>query len=167
MSTRCRYWSLAHLRKIGFNRNELVRVYKSTLLPIVDYCCPAYHPMMNDIQDQQLEKVQIGALRRIFGYKSTAMTLRQEAGLQTLRERRIGLTDKFARKCLNSERFKRWFPLSEGRRSGRQSEKYVEQFAKCDRLKNSPLFYMRRRLNGKQGKTYGERNRKYRENFAI
>ena len=74
----------------------------------------------------------------------------------TLRERRIQLTDKFANKCLGSSRFSHWFPQVNGRRSGRCHERYEEKFAKCDRLKNSLLFYMRHRLNGKQGKIYGE-----------
>ena len=163
---RLRYWMLYHLRKLGFNEAELVRVYRTMILPVADYCCPAYHLMLTDLQDQHLERAQIGALRSIFGYTRTATQLRQDAELETLRERRIRLTDNFARKCLQSERFKTWFPRNENSR-GRNAEEFKEFFAKTDRLKNSPLFYMRRRLNGKEGKTYGERNRKYRENFAL
>ena len=136
------------------------------ILPLADYCCPAYHTMMNDIQDQEMERTQIGAMRAIFGCGRSARDLRQEAGIETLRERRIRLTDIFAAKCVESDRFKSWFPLNEGR-GGRQREKYKEFFAKTDRLKNSPLYYMRRRMNGKEGKIYGERNKQYRENFAI
>ena len=164
---RQRYWSLYHLRRVGFTPAELVIVYKTMILALADYCCPAYHSLLTDQQDQELERAQIGALRSIYGYAMTATQLRQEAGVQTLRERRIRLTDNFANKCLKSDRFKKWFPENDMRRSGRQSEKYKEYFAKNDRLKNSPLFYMRRRLNGKPGKTYGERNKKYRENFAL
>ena len=43
------------------------------------------------------------------------------------------------------------------------TDKYQETFARCDRLRNLPLHYMRRRLNGKAGKEYGERNRCYRD----
>ena len=164
---RQKYWVLGHLKRVGFSDLELVKVYRSVLLPVVDYCCPAYHSMLTDLQDQLLERTQIGALRAIFGYKNTATELRQMAGVTTLRERRVDLTDKFAQKCLTSERFRHWFPASEGRRSGRNTERYREFFAKSDRLKNSPLYYMRRRLNGKQGREYGERNRKYRENFNL
>ena len=164
---RQRYWVLRHLGSVGFSKEELVRVYCSSLLPLADYCCPAYHSMLTDVQDQLLERAQVGALRAIFGYQMSAVPLRQEAGVTTLRERRIRLTDKFAEKCLTSDRFKHWFPLSEQGRNTRGGEKYKEFFAKNERLKNSPLFYMRRRLNGKPGKIYGERNRKYRENFAL
>ena len=164
---RRKYWSLYHLRRVGFNEVELVRVYRTVLLPVPDYCCPAYHPMLTDLQDQLLERAQIGALRAVFGYGLSANDLRKEAGIETLRERRIRLTDNFANKCLTSPRFGEWFPETEGRRSARRGDKFKEFPAKNDRLKNSPLFYMRRRLNGKSGKEYGERNRIYRENFNL
>ena len=48
----------------------------------------------------------------------------------------------------------------------RSSSKVVpdqEEFARCNRIRDSPIFYMRRRLNGKDGKKYGERNREYRD----
>ena len=164
---RRKYYSLRHLARYGMNHTELVEVYKSTILPIADYCAPAYHSMVNDIQDQKLESAQTGALRAIFGYGKSARKLREEAGIQTLRARPIEQTDKFARKASPDPRFCHWFPRSTARRSGRNSEEYVEKFTKCDRLMNSPLYYMRRRLNGKEGKVYGQRNKQYRENFAL
>ena len=78
------------------------------------------------------------------------------------RQRRVELTDKFVQKCFASDKFKSWFPNRVGR-AGRNSEKYLEEYAKCDQLRNLPIFYMRRRLNGKDGKIYGERIREYRE----
>ena len=89
--------------------------------------------------------------------------MRDLAGVTTLRERRIQACDKFAKKCLGSGRFSKWFPVRTGRASARRGEVFTEEFARCDRLKNSPLFYMRRRLNGKDGKKYGERNKIYRD----
>ena len=160
---RQRFWVLYHLRKVGFNEEELTRVYKSNLLPIADYCSAAYHSLLTDLQDQELERAQVGALRHIYGYGLSARKLREKAGVQTLRQRRIELTDKFANKCLASENFSCWFPKKKNRSSARHIDIYEEEFAKCDRFKNSPLFYMRRRLNGKEGKIYGERNREYRE----
>ena len=162
---RQKYWSLRHLKSVGFSCEELVEVYKSVILPIADYCAPAYHSLMTDIHDQQLEQAQVGALRAIFGYGPSARQLRQTAGIETLRARRIALTDKFAAKCVENPRFCHWFPLRTGRVSERTKEKYQEYKAKTDRLNNSPIFYMRRRLNGKEGKVYGERNKIYRENF--
>ena len=164
---RQRSWFLRNLARIGFNEGELVRVYRSVILPIPDYCAPAYHSMLNDQQDQWLEQAQTEALRCIYGYGRSARSLRDSANLETLRARRIRLTDNFARKAAGDPRFCHWFPLRVAARNTRSQEKYEEKYAKCDRLKNSPLFYMRRRLNGKEGKTYGERNRIYRENFNV
>ena len=164
---RQRTWALRHLAKTGFSEGELVQVYNSLLLPIADYCAPAYHSLTTDVHDQMLERAQVGALRAIFGYGRSARQLRQEAGISTLRERRIEATDKFARKCLTSPRFCKWFPKKTTRTSARSTEEYEEQFAKCERLRNSPLYYMRRRLNGKEGKAYGERKKQYRENFGL
>ena len=89
--------------------------------------------------------------------------MRNMAGVTTLRQRRIELCDKFAQKTANNPRFHHWFPKNKPARKSRHSLPYREEFARCDRLKNSPLFYMRRRLNGKDGKTYGKRYCHYRD----
>ena len=80
-------------------------------------------------------------------------------GMETLRARRVGLSDKFANKCLGSTHFSKWFPLKAGVRASSRHlgnlELYKETFARCDRKRNRPIFFMRRRLNGKIGKQYG------------
>ena len=91
----------------------------------------------------------------------SARRMREEAGLITLRERRVQLCDRFARKLASSDAFEHLFPKKvarSSRRSGKTEEIYLEKKARCNRLMNSPLFYFRRRLNGKIGKNYGSRN---------
>ena len=123
-----------------------------------------YHAMITDQQDEAIEWLQTHALRCIFGPWISGRRMRQMADLPTLRVRCIGHCDHFAAKCASSERFEHWFPRKEeGGRVTRRREEYVEEYARCDRLFNSPVFYMRRRLNGKPGRHYGERNREYRE----
>ena len=92
--------------------------------------------------------------------------MRVKAKVKTLRQRRIDIVDKFARKCLSVPRFASWFPYREAstlRRGNRRTEPFLEEKARCNRLRDSPIYYMRRRLNGKEGKTYGQRNRDYRD----
>ena len=93
--------------------------------------------------------------------------MREMAGIPTLRQRRLDLSDKFAAKALKNPRFQHWFPVRRINRPTRSSAsatiQYEEKFARCDRLKNSPLFFMRRRLIGKPGKIYGQRNKFWRE----
>ena len=100
----------------------------------------------------------------IFGTDLSAGKMRQKAGIETLRKRRINLCDKFAEKALNNPRCRHWFPLRPVARTTRNTgEKYLEKYARCNRLRDSPVFFFRRRLNGKEGKVYGERNRFWRE----
>lgn len=122
---------------------------------------------MTDEMDEELDRLQNWALRIIFGPKNVGgRRLRALAGVTTLRQRRIEHCDKFATKCAKSTRFEHWFPKKQARRStrhGDRQELYLETFARCERLRESPLFFFRRRLNGKEGKKYGERYREYRE----
>ena len=160
---RRRFWCLRHLKRLGFTQQELVRVYKCNILPIADYTDAVYHALLTDEMDETLENLQNSALKCIFDHRLSARVLRQKSGLTTLRKRRIEHVDRFAQKSAANPDFAHWFPLRSGRTSARSGEKYLEEYARCDRLKNSPLFFMRRRLNGKEGKVYGERNRVYRE----
>ena len=161
---RQKYWMLRHLKKFGMSSSDLVSIYSSMILPVMDYCDFVYHSMLTDEMDEQLEAAQAGALRTILGSGLSARKMRSETGLKTMRDRRVEHADKFARKAANSDRFCHWFPKRQGRRSGRLAgDEYEERFARLDRLKNSPLFFMRRRMNGKAGKSYGERNRIYRQ----
>ena len=74
---------------------------------------------------------------------------------------------KFATKSANDPAFAHWFPKNNARRSARRKEEcYLEETARCDRLKNSPLYYFRRILNGRVGKTYGSRNKEFREDIV-
>ena len=111
----------------------------------------------------RLERLQSGALRCIYGYEVPYSRMRVMAEVKTLRQRRIEACDKFAAKCLGSVRFLEWFPRKGDRTSGRSGEAFREDYARCNRLRDTPLYFMRRRLNGKPGKTYGERNKEYRD----
>ena len=81
------------------------------------------------------------------------------ANITTLRLRRIDHCDKFAAKAAANPRFVDWFPLRNSGRATRGGDKFLETYARCDWLRNSPIHYMRRRLNRKEGKRYGLRNR--------
>ena len=158
---RSRYWTLRNLKRNGFNQAELVQVYKSMIRSVADYGAVVYHSSLTGEQNELLERCQNHALKSIFGYGMSARRMREEAGLITLRERRVQLCDRFARKLASSDAFEHLFPKKvarSSRRSGKTEEIYLEKKARCNRLMNSPLFYFRRRLNGKIGKNYGSRN---------
>ena len=139
---RSRYWTLRNLKASGFSSDELVTVYKTIIRPVADYCCPVYHSSLTEEQDYELEKLQKGALKCIYGPGISARQMRDLSGLPSLRQRRIDITDKFARKLAANPLFAKWFPLKNTRssaRHGKQSELYLETKARCDCLKNSPV----------------------------
>ena len=162
---RSRLWTLRNLKNSGFTEDELVRVYKTMIRPVADYAAVVYHSSLTDEQDELLDNLQNAALKMIYGPGLSARKMRSKSGLSTLRARREVLCDKFIDKCVGIPLFSDWFPLKSGRSSTRISkqEKYHETTPRCERLRNSPLHYFRRRLNGKPGKICGKRNEIYRE----
>ena len=85
------------------------------------------------------------------GYERSYRSLLEKTGLQTLQARRDARSVKFVAKCLQNQRFKDWFPLNDPERRTRNTLQYRELHARTKRLYNSPLFHMRRRLNGRSG----------------
>ena len=88
----------------------------------------------------------------IYGPYVSYATMRQWADVTTLRERRVQMCDKFAKKCMGHKTFFAWFPLIPSNKTQRNSEMCLEEYARCDRLRNSPIFFMWRWLIGKPGK---------------
>ena len=117
---RSRLWIIRHLKEACFTQEELVKVYKSIIRPVHDYLCVVYHAMMTDEQDEQVERIQSQALKAIYGWKLPYAELRARAGVSTLRQRRVELTDKFAASSMKNPRFSHWFPLVEGVRRSRR-----------------------------------------------
>ena len=143
-----RKWILTHLGHCGFTKSDLLKVYKSVILPIHDYCSCVYNSSLTLSQASALERLQAQALKTIYGYEHSYRSLLELTGLRTLQQRRDDRSDKFAGKCLASPRFKNWFPLAPITRPTRRPLKYSEFHARTKRLYNSPLFHMRRKLNG-------------------
>ena len=71
------------------------------------------------------------------------------SGLERLEKRREVAFVKFARKT-SEGRFRNWFPKRTNARPLRDQKTYIEQYARCDGLYNSPIYAMRRKLNGKE-----------------
>ena len=144
-----RIWTLRHLGHRGFNEPDLVRVYKSVILPVHDYCSCVYNSSLTQTQSNVLERLQAQSLKAIGGYQHSYSSLLESTGLVTLQSRRDDRDLKFAKKCVQSSRYKPWFPLNPIQRVTRQPLPYQEFVCRTNRLYNSPIFNMRRRLNGK------------------
>ena len=142
-----RIWTLRHLGHRGMEKADLLRVYKAILLPIHDYCSCVFNSSLTQSQASALERLQAQALKAIYGYEHLYRSLLQQTGLQTLKDRRDARSDKFAAKCLANPKYRSWFEPNPVQRLTRNPLKYKECHARTQRLYNSPLFYMRCRLN--------------------
>ena len=146
---RSRTWALRILRKADFTHQELVAVYKSTIRPVIEYSSVIYHPMLTAEQAAHIEKQQTRALKNIFGNEYSQKRLLELANLPTLEQRREEACVRFARKMSQNPRFEHHFRKKRSRARALVDEEFVEQQARTNRRKNSPLYYYRRILNDK------------------
>jgi hypothetical protein len=144
--TRRKLWILRHLRAFGFSETELVEVYTSIIRAGIEFSSVVYHSMLTGEQVKTLERLQYQSLKCIFGLQLSYRAVLEAANLQPLSERRELACEKFAKKCVNGK-YSHWFPLKQRRPGLREQKIYLEQYARCDRLRNTPVFYMRRLLN--------------------
>ena len=146
---RRRVWILRHLKKSGVPTKDLIKLYQSLVLPVLDYTSIVYHSMLSNTQDQKLESLQKLALRIV--YSTTTLSydeLLTKSGLTTLRERRICFIDNFLLKAINHPIYSKWFTLKVFTHHDlRKDNIYEEKYARTKCLYQSPLFYYRRRLN--------------------
>ena len=119
-----RVWALRHLKKNGFNQQELVKVYKTMVHPIVDYCLSVYHDLIAEYDGHELERIQMQAFKCIFGWKISYAKLLDISGVELL-----------------SSRLYR-----DGVQVRRTEEKFKIYRASTGRCLNSPLNLMRREL---------------------
>ena len=144
---RKRVWALRHLRKAGFKQNKLVKVYMAMLRPVVEYCCQVYLTLIMEEESALLDRFESHCLKNIYGRRLSYNKMLEKDGLEKLSVRRQML---FAEKAAASDRFREWLPAYGSRtQQYRSAQIYKEYHARTDRLYFSPLFVMRRRLNGR------------------
>ena len=147
---RKRVWSLRHLRKSGFKQPELVKVYCAMIRPVAEYCSVVYHTLITAEESDRLDRFKAQCLKNIYGRKMSYRAMLKKAEITRLSERRQETFDKFAERAAHSDKFRKWFPVYHSRAgNNRKKLLYKEYHARTDRLYFSPLYVMRRRLNGR------------------
>ena len=141
-------WALRHLRRNGFGQEQLVLVYKSMTRPLAEYCSSVFFSMITASDSLELERLQMQALKGIFGWRFSSRELLQKSGLDRLDCRRENAFLELAKKLSESPVFSRWFPRRTERRQGlRHLDIYKTYPATTERYMKSPLNRMRRKLN--------------------
>ena len=143
-------WTLRHIKRAGLKENDLLTAFNTLMRPTLEFAVPTYHPMLDIGMCDRIESVQKRAAKLIFGWNSNYDTLVQSGKIVPLKTRREELTLKFAKKAAESERFAAWFTEKSYENVNireKNRKRYEERFARTERLKKSPLFYMTRMLN--------------------
>ena len=117
--------------------------------PVAEYCSVVFHPLITASDSHELERIQIQALKGIFGFQISYANLLIKSGLDRLDHRREARFVKFAEKASEDKRFASWFPLRlyRGSMATRKNEKYKVYKSTTERYLNSPLNAMRKKLN--------------------
>ena len=143
-------WCLVRLRDAGATPEQLITMYKLRIRSILDYCAPAYHPLLNGLQSDHLEKIQRRALQIIRGREAKSYRLnRLHFDLSLLSERREELTKNFAIKTLRSHRHTFWYTRSDPAPCHTRvvPPRFKIRDTTTQRAEKSPITYMSHILN--------------------
>ena len=116
-----RLFMLRSLKRFGFNKSELVTVYKGYIRPLLEYSDVIWHSSLTSNQTHQLERVQKRALRIILGtdYISYANAL-DVCDVDRLSAQREQHSLKFAQSLPKCSRTSKLLPPCRGEIHGRQ-----------------------------------------------
>ena len=141
------------LRKVwsfGSNMEEMVNLWKTYCLSILDQSCAVWSNGLTDENEQDLERTQKTFCKLVLGEKYTSYF---EAlfflNLETLKTRRKRLTLRFTKQSLADGKLRDLFPIrrKEHTMGTRRNEKYKVFKANTNRYRNSPIISMQRLLN--------------------
>ena len=146
---RARFWRLIHLRRAGIKDLQLYRIYSVLVRPVLEANCVIFHPMLTATQSNSIERLQKQVFRLCFGTRRSYGELLHSLNLDTLAARRDKAIKKFVTKALANPRFSgRWFVRREEVGTEiRRRRPYVENRARTERYKKSPLVYMQKIAN--------------------
>ena len=93
-----------HLKKNGFQQNDLVLVYKSMIRPIAEYCSSVFYSMITASDSLEIERIKMQALKTIFGWRKSYSELLARSRLERLDDRREAACVSFAKKASENPR---------------------------------------------------------------
>ena len=127
---------------------EMINIYCLYIRSVAEQTSLVWSSSITSGEENDLERIQKVALRIILKSEyvdyNTALSL---TNLQTLKARRLILSQRFAIKCTQNNKTKDIFPLNPKTVYTRNPEKYVVTKARTSRLANSAIPTMQRQLN--------------------
>ena len=78
--------------------------------PIAEYCSSVFFSMLTVSDSLEIERIQMQALKTIFGWRVSYKDLLIKSGLERLDVRREAAFLEFAKKASENPHFSSWFP---------------------------------------------------------
>ena len=100
--------------------------------PVAEYCSSVFYSMMTVSDSLEIERIQMQALKGIFGWKLSYRELLLVSGVDRLDERRETAFLELAKKLSESPRFSHWFPRRPVRRTGPSGACYFPSISSND-----------------------------------
>ena len=150
----------------NFTKSERdeTHIYKTYIRSVVEQSCVVWNEGLSKQSERELERVQKVAVKLICGkYESYSEALKS-IGLETLKERRNMLCNRFAEKCAKNERTKHMFNINTTNHAMklRNPLKFKPINAKTARLEKSAIPKMIKHLNLKH-----EEQKRLQEKYLI
>ena len=148
-----RLWLLRRLKPLGASDQELLDVYDKQIRCTLEYASPVWTPGLTQAEINQIERVQKAAFAIILEkkYSSYSAALKM-LDRKTLKQRRLELNLRFAKKCSLSQKYKHWFQpcIPSNQILKTRSVKpagLAKVQARTKAFENSPIAYLTRLLN--------------------
>ena len=134
--------------KFTRNRSHLGNIYKTFIRSRLEYASTLWHSSLTVANRNDIERIQKSAMKVILkqdypGYEESLKILK----IESLQERRDRLSLRFAKKCLNHDKFSNMFPRNQSTVRSRCKEKYLVNMANTERYRQSALPFLQRKLN--------------------
>jgi hypothetical protein len=149
-----RLWMLRNLKKLGACRSDLIDVYYKQCRSVLELAVPAWAPGLTKTEANQLERIQKSACAIILGERYTSYkSAINKLNMQTLESRRNDICLTFAKKAVNSDKFKHWFSVEKETepaiktRNFKPKPKLKPVKCRTRKYRNSPLPYLTNILN--------------------
>ena len=143
---------LRRVKPLGASETDLLDIYEKQIRCILEFAAAVWTSGITNDEEKQIERVQKAAFAIILddryrNYEHALKRLKREP----LSERRIEINLKFAKKCLNSDKYSHWFCKSEPtKQQTKTRSKFTELVpvrARTDAFASSPIPYLTNLLN--------------------
>ena len=131
------------------SQEDKLHIYKTYIRSVLEQSCVVWNAGISKQNERELERVQKVSVRLISGKYESYTEALKKLELETLKERREFLSNRFSEKCVDNDRTKHMFEIIRKKHNMklRNSNKYQSTNARTARMERSAIPRMIKHLN--------------------